>query len=177
MNAAKEKVSEFELDEPLPTYEVIDDEKNEDSDDDLIVDFSPPTKEESLAFDLIQAIFVPCILKTIDEICKESCYGCQLPVVKDCTQKNHECLMSTMSEEAELYFRPAVKRVMNRYLDKCRSEWHQLAQKNREISSHFFTLKDRNAIFDMYIDQRIDNDRPVKESILFRICHANDGFY
>ena len=65
MNAAKEKVSEFELDEPLPTYEVIDDEKNEDSDDDLIVDFSPPTKEESLAFDLIQAIFVPCILKTI----------------------------------------------------------------------------------------------------------------
>ena len=85
--------------------------------------------------------------------------------------------MSTMSEKAELYFRPAVKRVMNRYLDKCRSEWHQLAQKNREISSHFFTLKDRNAIFDMYIDQRIDNDRPVKESILFRICHANDGFY
>ena len=59
---------------------------------------------EELAFNLIQSMFVPHIVRKVDEICKKHCYGCNLPVEKGVTQTNHECLMDPMPEKVLKYF-------------------------------------------------------------------------
>ncbi|XP_038048703.1 uncharacterized protein LOC119722554 [Patiria miniata] len=134
---------------------------------------------KDLAFNIIQAIFVPCILKKVDEICREQCYGCNLPIEKDFTQKNHECIMLDMSEKVEKFFDHAVDNILETELGKCRSEWNLTAKDNNRIVSCYSTIHARNRLFTKYVNMHVEKkvDEPENgRAVLYNICHADICF-
>ena len=129
---------------------------------------------EHISFNMIQSIFVPCILNKVDELCREECYGCNLPIEKDFTQKNHHCLMMDQSEKVERFFDRAVDRILETDIDKCRSEWHLKAKENRRIVAQFKTVHARNRLFANYVVMHVEkkaNEPENGRSVLYNICH------
>lgn len=130
-------------------------------------------ESEELAFNLIQAIFVPRIIRKVDEICRKECYGCNLPQAKEVTQRNHECLMDAMPEKVARYFKDALREIVDRELSKCRMDWNIQASGNKKISTHFPTISDTNRVFDKYVAMHVKRTALVeeeKQNVLFDIC-------
>ncbi|XP_038063034.1 uncharacterized protein LOC119733725 [Patiria miniata] len=131
---------------------------------------------KDLAFNIIQSIFVPCILKKVDEMCSEQCYGCNLPIAEDFTQKNHECLMLDVSDKVERYFDKAVDDILETGLGKCRSEWNTTAKENKRIVSQYSTIHARNRLFTKYVDMHVKKRVEEPENgraVLYNICHID----
>ncbi|XP_038048128.1 uncharacterized protein LOC119722151 [Patiria miniata] len=131
---------------------------------------------KDLAFNIIQSIFVPCILKKVDEMCSEQCYGCNLPIAEDFTQKNHECLMLDVSDKVERYFDKAVDDILETGLGKCRLEWNTTAKENKRIVSQYSTIHARNRLFTKYVDMHVKKRVEEPENgraVLYNICHID----
>ena len=126
---------------------------------------------KELSFNIIQSLFVPCILKKIQENSKRNCYGCKLPIYDDVSQTNHECMMDTLQMKVNKYFDDALDEIVDSDLRKFRSEWNKKAEENERIVNQFPTLHSRNRIFTSYVDERITKSHAV----LFDICFA-DGY-
>ena len=130
---------------------------------------------KELSFNLIQSIFVPCILKKVDQFSVRYCYGCNLPVEDDVTQTNHDCLMDPMSMKVCKYFDLALAEIAETELGKCRSEWNLKAKDNERIVSHYPTIHARNRLFTKYVDIHVKRrvvDKENNHPVLFDICYG-----
>ena len=106
---------------------------------------------EELAFNIIQSIIVPRIVRKVDEICKKRCYGWNLPVGKDVTGTNHECLRDPMPEKVFKHFEDALREIIDNELNQIRMDWNILASGNQTLPAHYPTIVDTNRIFDKYV--------------------------
>ena len=120
-----------------------------------------------MAYNIIQSIFVAGILKKVDDISKRHCYGCQLPMVDDVTQTNHNCLMDSQSEKVEQYFVLAVDEIVDTQMGKYRREWNIKAQNNSHIVAQFPTIQARNDLFTAYVDMHV---KQSESDVLYNIC-------
>ena len=120
-----------------------------------------------MAYNIIQSIFVAGILKKVNDMSKRYCYGCQLPVVYDVTQTNHNCLMDSQSEKVEKYFMLALEEIVAAKMGQYRREWNIKAKNNSHIVAQFPTIKARNALFTAYVDMHV---KKSEDDVLFNIC-------
>ena len=139
----------------------------------VVVDGPDPELQDckELSFNIIQAIIVPCILKKVIDICKDNCFGRNLPMEDDVTQLNHECTMDSLSDKVGKYFFEALDEVASKELGKCRLEWNLKARENDKLASRFPTIFDTNRVFDEYVKMHVKIDPVSEHSVLFDVCY------